>query len=66
MRVNTCLSLKKKDPLPKSGTKGLPLLQNYFVEECSAISFLIKFKRGQHQNLFLIKDSLRYFQRGCI
>ena len=66
MRENTCLSSKKKDPLPKSGTKGLPLRQNYFVEECSAISFLIKFKRGQHQNLFLIKDRLRYFQRGCI
>ena len=30
MRENTCLSPKKKDPLPNSGTRGLPLLQNYF------------------------------------
>ena len=28
MRENTCLSPKKKNPLPNSGTKGLSLPQN--------------------------------------
>ena len=40
MRENTCLFPKKKDPLPNKGTRGLSLLQNYFVEDDSAYFFL--------------------------
>ena len=66
MRENTCLSPKKKNPLPNSGIRDLSLLLNYVCWGVVLLFFLIKLKRGQHQNLFLIKDRLHYFQRDCI